>query len=111
MVCATHSGRRVRPFYFFFFTVATATAGAFLIRIGHWPRRKGTDPFCNRCNYVLLGIDSDRCPECGQFLSPRTILRGQRIRRGELTFIGGFLLALGIAIAIASTSDWIRRMG
>ena len=86
-------------------------AGAFLIRIGHWPRRTGTEPFCRRCDYVLLGIDSDRCPECGQFLSPRTILRGQRVRRGDLTFLGAFLLLLGATIAIASTSDWIRRMG
>lgn len=85
-------------------------AGAFLIRIGHWPRRNGTDPFCRRCDYLLLGIESDRCPECGQFLSPRTIIRGHRRRRTDLTLLGIFLMVMGIFVCIYSQSDQIRRL-
>jgi hypothetical protein len=85
-------------------------AGAFLIRIGHWPRRAGTDPFCRRCDYLLLGIESDRCPECGQFLSPRTIIRGHRRRRTPLTLLGVLLLFLGILTTIYSQSGQIRRL-
>jgi len=85
-------------------------AGAFCIRIGHWPRRTGTDPFCGKCDYVLLGLESERCPECGQFLSPRTIVRGHRRRRGAVTFMGGVLVLLGLLFAVASTSDFVRGM-
>jgi hypothetical protein len=79
-------------------------AGAFLIRIGHFPRPIGHNPFCRRCNYLLLGLQSDRCPECGQFLSPHTIIKGQRLRRNGLTLLGIALLILGLLTAIYSTS-------
>jgi hypothetical protein len=85
-------------------------AGAFCIRIGHWPRRTGTDPFCGKCDYVLLGLESERCPECGQYLSSRTIVRGHRRRRGGVTFVGGVLVVVGMWLAVLSTSDFVRGM-
>ena len=34
-------------------------------RIVHNPLEIGRTPLCPRCGYVLSGLASDRCPECG----------------------------------------------
>lgn len=85
-------------------------AGAFLVRIGLWPRRTGTDPFCRQCKYLLAGIDAKRCPECGQFLSPRTIVRGHRRRRADLTLSGAVLAVLGMMLIALCLTDRVPRM-
>jgi hypothetical protein len=59
---------------------------------------------------MLLGIDSDRCPECGQFLSPRTIIRGHRRRRTDLTLLGILITVIGVLITLYSQSEQIRRL-
>jgi ribosomal protein L34E len=84
--------------------------GAFLLRLAWFPRRTGTTPHCRPCGYVLEGIDSDRCPECGQYLSPRTIIRGRRVRRPYLAAIACLLLLLGLMASILSLSDRFRSI-
>ncbi len=55
--------------------------GLTLVWFGVRPRRRGTTPHCRRCNYNLTGLDSDRCPECGTPLTPKTVVIGEGRRR------------------------------
>ena len=41
-----------------------ALIGIWIIRKGG-RRRIGEQPHCRKCEYLLIGIESDRCPECG----------------------------------------------
>ncbi|MGD0769843.1 MAG: hypothetical protein ABSB42_16795 [Tepidisphaeraceae bacterium] len=85
--------------------------GGWLLYIGR-RRRVGGDPHCRKCNYILHGLSSDRCPECGSLLSPASIVYGEPQRRWK-TFLAGWLvlLPLGIFISIGGVSqlqdvDW-----
>lgn len=63
-----------------------------------WGRKHyvGTDPHCRKCNYLLHGLESGRCPECGSTLSPEAIVHGERRRRmGSLVFGWVLILVLG----------------
>lgn len=62
-------------------------------------RRVGTNPHCRRCNYLLHGINSERCPECGAMLSPAAIAYGEQHRRRAPLVLGFTLLALWIVFA------------
>ena len=75
-------------------------------------RRIGDDPHCRRCNYILHGIESERCPECGATLSPAAIIRGERRRRWG-PFAAGWVILLmvgGLLVAVSDDSlsniDW-----
>jgi hypothetical protein len=75
--------------------------GVILIKAGFWPRRRGSEPYCRACGYLLIGIDSQRCPECGTVLSPSAIVHGQRRRRLGLGW-GGVVMVLPLAAMLGS---------
>jgi hypothetical protein len=79
-----------------FLGILLVHVAAFLIRYGWFPRRTGKAPHCRRCGYSLLGIESDRCPECGNFLTPRTIVKGRRVRRKYLGLLGLLIGLIGV---------------
>ncbi|MGA2584188.1 MAG: hypothetical protein ABSG31_12995 [Tepidisphaeraceae bacterium] len=85
--------------------------GLFSMMIG-WPRRVGTNPHCRACDYLLIGIASERCPECGGVLAAHNVVHGEKTKRGRAFFVGLFctLLALAMLVAIDSGSlsqiDW-----
>jgi len=58
--------------------------------------RRGDEPHCPACAYLLIGIRSERCPECGTPISAANIVNGQRTRRKGLAFSGGTLLFFGV---------------
>ena len=66
--------------------------GTVLLKRGRWPRRVGTEPRCRACEYSLVGLTSDRCPECGSAISARTTVRGQRIRQPGMVWGGAGLI-------------------
>ena len=68
--------------------------GVILLKRGFWPRRRGEEPRCRACGYLLIGIESERCPECGAFLSPLAIVHGRRHRRHILGWAGVVMLLL-----------------
>src|ERR1700722_736738 len=75
--------------------------------IGGRKRRVGTDPYCRQCNYLLHGLSSDRCPECGSHLSPDGIALGQPRRRVKRFIFGWLLLLLwGATITMIATSQF-----
>jgi hypothetical protein len=71
-----------------------AVVGYFLAVRGIRGRRVGNEPHCPRCNYLVVGISSQHCPECGAALAPETIVHGQRVvDRKRLGFASVLLLA------------------
>ena len=53
----------------------------------------GSDPHCRDCNYLLVSLQSDRCPECGTLLTATNIVHGER-SRGIGSLIGGTIAIL-----------------
>jgi hypothetical protein len=92
----------------------TLLIGIVLVRRGWWPRRVGTDPHCRRCGYLLVGITSERCPECGTTISPRSTIHGERHRRAGVAWLGVAIIVLGIVFAMpfvalkARGTDWYQ---
>jgi hypothetical protein len=72
--------------------------GVVLMRRGFWPRRMGSQPHCRACDYLLIGIDSEKCPECGAPLTKPNIVHGQQQRRPGVGWSGAILLLFGLAI-------------
>ena len=72
-----------------------------LMKIGFWPRRRGTIPHCRGCGYVLVGNQSGTCPECGRELTAAHIVRGERPRRKGFGAAGIVLVMLGALIFTA----------
>jgi hypothetical protein len=90
--------------------IATLLAGAWLIRRGWLPRRRGQTPHCRTCNYILTGITTDRCPECGTTLGPQTTVIGERRRRPILGSLGLLLILLGVATTTATLTPRVRNI-
>lgn len=72
--------------------------GTYLLKRGRWPRRIGATPHCRHCDYILSGLEADRCPECGALVRPGTPIFGERHRRPGLAFLGAALMLLGLAL-------------
>ena len=78
--------------------------GLWLLRRGWWPKRQGQTPHCPRCDYILSGNTTGRCPECGGEFTPESIIYGERRRNGTRAAIGlVFLLpAVGLLILVSA---------
>jgi hypothetical protein len=93
--------------------VLLVAVGGFLFKRGRWPRRTGDTPHCRKCDYILSGAQT-RCPECGTAVTPAAIVRGERLRRPGLSWLGGGLALLGLAflllfaLGFANTINWNR---
>lgn len=76
--------------------VVVALVGSFLLYLGR-RRRIGDEPHCRHCNYLLHGLSSERCPECGSLPSSATIVYGEPRRRWK-TFLAGWIVLLLVGI-------------
>src|SRR5258705_3806446 len=73
-----------------------ALIGIMGVKWGFFPRRRGSERRCRRCNYVVENIPSERCPECGSILVGRGTVIGQRYRYVRIWLSGMLLLLLAI---------------
>ena len=91
-----------------------AVVGLVFLKRGRWPRRVGDTPHCRQCDYILSGLEADRCPECGMLVRPGTPVLGERHRRAGLAWLGALWLTLGCAGLFLGASgglnsiDWNR---
>jgi len=85
---------------FAFVSLLLIAIGGILFKRSIWPKRRGTEPQCRGCGYSLIGLASERCPECGALLSPATIVLGRRDRRVGLGLIGLAILMLGLIVPV-----------
>ncbi len=72
-------------------------AGVLLVIFGLRGKRVGREPRCARCAYDLTGLTSDRCPECGSTIGPKTTQKGLWRRRRGCLVAGACLLILEFA--------------
>src|SRR3954452_894523 len=76
---------------------AMALVGITLIKVGRWPRRHGGRPRCAKCDYLVVGISSERCPECGSILAGKGTVFGPRVRSARLWVSGVIILIMALA--------------
>lgn len=94
------------------FPISAVCTAAFVALCGLWlvfrrsRRRVGSDPHCHHCDYLLIGITSGRCPECGRPIDPRGAARGRRRGRRIRILIGVVLLAVAPSITWRPVGDW-----
>jgi hypothetical protein len=121
------------PIYLVFgtlFGLPLLVMGIVLLKRGRWPRREGSDPYCRKCDYLLIGLASTCCPECGAELGvlpdphpkpgpqgrdrSRTIVFGARTRRPSLAWTGLAMILLAllslspVLLRITELVDWYR---
>src|SRR5687767_11512472 len=85
--------------------------GAYLARVGFVGRRRGAEPHCARCDYIVGGLEQSRCPECGEDLSARgAVVLGERVRRRGRGVVGVLLALLGLALGLATVTPSVRRV-
>jgi len=53
-------------------SIATALVLLWLIQL-RWTPTDG--PYCQQCDYMLIGVSGERCPECGKSFDPAHIAR------------------------------------
>ena len=84
------------------FGLPLLVGGAIMIWFGARLRSRGggKEPHCRRCGYLLRGITSANCPECGSALTLGNVVQGARRRRPGLALGGVALLLLGVVAAI-----------
>jgi hypothetical protein len=86
--------------------VFLAILGSLLLYVGR-RRRVGGAPHCRNCNYLLHGLSSERCPECGSVLSSAAIVYGEPRRRWKSFFAGWLvLLLLGFLVFTGGISEF-----
>ena len=93
--------------------VLVLAASALLLWSGLRGKRKGTTPYCRRCDYNLTALDRPICPECGADLRHRrAIVVGERHRRyGRLAMVPFALFAASYIVVgplepVWSFWDW-----
>lgn len=73
-------------------------------------RRVGDEPHCRGCNYLLHGLQSQQCPECGLTLSPDAIVHGEPRRRLSFWIAGWLALLLLAALLFTGTISQLRTI-
>src|SRR6185436_10598148 len=84
-----------------------------LMKVGFWPRRRGTTPHCRGCGYALVGNQSGTCPECGREWTEATVVHGERNRHKGVGAAGLMMILLGLAIGGGlwlTDIDWYRYL-
>lgn len=76
--------------------VLVSFGGAMFLR-GWVGRRLNDAPHCRRCAYNLTGLAAARCPECGADLVDAPPLKGARVRRPLLMWVGVLSFGAGAA--------------
>ncbi|MGD0139222.1 MAG: hypothetical protein ABSD28_10115 [Tepidisphaeraceae bacterium] len=98
------------------FPIFAVCTSAFLALCGLWMilrpsrRRVGIEPRCHHCDYILIGITSERCPECGTVIDPRHAARGHRRSRRIRVITGLVLLSVALAVSWSPVENWSQSI-
>lgn len=85
----------------FLLFIVLALVGFGLFRGGLRGTRRGNVPHCAECDYNLIALQSERCPECGtQLHRAAAIVWGERVRRPGLMAIGLVMMLMAVLVAI-----------
>lgn len=82
--------------------------GIYFVRKGLRYSTKGDIPYCKKCSYNLLGMTSQRCPECGSEITADLVIFGMARRRYALVAMGClyWVPALFLANTMFKSINW-----
>jgi hypothetical protein len=80
------------------------TAVVCLLPLGR-RRRVGKEQYCRQCGYLLRGLESKRCPECGAHLIDRNIAQGEVTRRWWAIITACLILPLSAVLTATLRRD------
>ena len=88
-----------------------AVTGTVLFRRSFLSRRVGKSPHCRMCDYIVGGIKTPRCPECGaDLLGTGAIVYGDRVVRRWRRAIGIALVLVGIGVCLNVWGSAMRQI-
>ncbi len=70
--------------------------------------RRGTEAHCRGCGYLLIGIQSSFCPECGREFGPDDVLLGEVRVDGSWVLQGLISILLAFACFWGASTHFIR---
>ena len=96
-----------QPFPFLPLAISAILAvGGLWLALGRRRRRPTGEPRCAHCDYILIGLPSNRCPECGTLIDGPGALRGQRRRSRVRTATGVLLVAASPVCSWNPVARW-----
>src|SRR5688500_341954 len=89
--------RSLSIFPFVVVALLFGVAALLVLRRSLFPRPRGSEPHCRKCDYLLVNLTSTKCPECGVALTEDNVVHGRRARRPGLAAFGFLLLLVALA--------------
>ena len=82
--------------------------GIYLVRSSR--RRAGSEPRCGHCDYILTGLESNRCPECGLLFIEAGVIKGTRTSSRSRYWIGlALILMAPLFVVIGVSTAYMPR--
>lgn len=89
-----------------FVALALIAVGSWICLTGLIARRQGFERRCSHCDYILSGLHSRKCPECGSEFSESEQCVGQQKRKLSRIAYGVPVLLLGMGLVSDSWLHW-----
>ncbi len=105
------AGPIINPIWLTIAGIIIGVLGLWLFQVGWWPRRRGDEPHCGSCGYLLVGNQSGRCSECGlDTTDAANVAHGQRHRRGGLAATGLLCCLVAAACLWGAGGSFLQRI-
>ena len=76
------------------------------LALRRWRYSGGAEPRCGKCDYLLIGLPGDRCPECGSSIQRPQSRRGRRRRSPVRAGLGLLLVVFSVMWSWKPTMYW-----
>ena len=71
----------------------------------------GSEPRCIKCGYILTGVASEICPECGNPRGPQSTTYVSLQVQRRLLRIAGWLAVIGVVLFLLAVSVLLPSLG
>jgi hypothetical protein len=90
------------------FIPIVAMASVFLV--SKRSKRRGNSPHCKSCDYLLVNLTSDRCPECGALIGPGNVVYGEPRWQKRTVFAWTTGSILAIVLNGSVLQPWLQHI-